>query len=91
MAKFQLDLYVAGQTPRSEQAIANLYQTCEGMLENCEIRIIDVLDRPELAEENKILATPTLIKSVPPPRRRIIGDLDDVERVARMLGLRSPE
>jgi circadian clock protein KaiB len=91
MSKFELRLYVAGQTSRSEQAIANLYRTCEGVLDACDIRIIDVLEQPMMAEEKRILATPTLVKSVPPPARRIIGDLSDVRRVARMLGLPAGE
>lgn len=89
MSKFQLNLYVAGKTTRSEQAIANLYRTCEDVMDDCEIKIIDVLDQPELAEKNKILATPTLVKLTPLPRRRIIGDLSDVKRVSAMLGLKS--
>jgi circadian clock protein KaiB len=91
MSKFELRLYVAGQTSRSEQAIANLYRTCEDVLDACDIRIIDVLEQPMMAEEKRILATPTLVKSVPPPARRIIGDLSDVRQVARMLGLPAGE
>jgi len=81
-AKYQLKLYITGQTPRSRQAIENLYQTCKAMLDGrYELTIIDVLEHPELAEEEKILATPTLIKVSPPPLRRIIGDLSDTEKV----------
>jgi len=81
-AKYQLTLYITGQTPRSRQAIENLYHTCKAMLDGrYEITIIDVLEHPELAEEEKILATPTLIKVSPPPLRRIIGDLSDTEKV----------
>lgn len=89
MSRFRLHLYVVGQTPRSEQAIANLYRICEEVLDDCEITIINVLEQPELADKNRILATPTLLKLMPPPARRIIGDLSDVSRVAMMLGLRS--
>jgi len=86
MGKYLLKLYVTGKTPRSERAIANLKAICEEELNNqYELIIIDVLERPQLAEEEKILATPTLIKQLPPPLRRIIGDLSDKEKV--LLGL----
>ena len=81
-AIYQLKLYITGQTPRSRRAIENLYQTCQEMLNGrYDLTIIDVLEHPELAEEEKILATPTLIKVTPPPLRRIIGDLSDTEKV----------
>jgi circadian clock protein KaiB len=83
---YNLRLYVAGKTPRAEQAIANLRRICEQELAGrYDLEIIDVLESPELAEEAKILATPTLIKQLPPPLRRVIGDLSDKEKV--LLGL----
>ncbi len=86
--KFQLKLYIAGHTPRSQYAIANLRRLCEEKLKGkYELAIIDVLERPDLAEEDRILATPTLIKELPPPPRRIVGDLADEEKVALGLGL----
>jgi len=86
MNKFILKLYVTGQTPRSVQAIANLRRICEAELRGqYELLIIDVLEHPDLAEDEKIVATPTLVKELPPPLRRIIGDLSDSERV--LLGL----
>ena len=86
MNKILLKLYVTGQTPRSKQAIENLYQICEeGLKGQYEVVVIDVLERPQLAEDEKIIATPTLIKILPPPLRRIIGDLSDREKV--LLGL----
>ncbi len=86
MKKIMLRLYITGSTPRSRQAIANLRAICSGELEEkVELKIIDVLERPQLAEDEKILATPTLIKEIPPPLRRIIGDLSDREKV--LLGL----
>ncbi|MCX8070176.1 MAG: circadian clock protein KaiB [Thermodesulfovibrionales bacterium] len=86
MGKYLLKLYVTGKTPKAERAINNLRQICEEELQNqYEMIIIDVLERPQLAEEEKILATPTLIKQLPPPIRRIIGDLSDKEKV--LLGL----
>ena len=86
MSTFLLKLYVAGQTPRAEAAIANLRRICEQELDGrYHLEIIDVLDHPELAEDARILATPTLIKQLPPPLRRVIGDLSDTEKV--LLGL----
>lgn len=88
MNKYQLKLFVTGQTPRSAFAITNLKRIChEALRDQCEVVIIDVLDNPELAEEEKVLATPTLIKVSPLPARRVIGDLSDVQRVIWGLGL----
>jgi len=86
MSEYVLKLYITGQTPRAERAIANLYRLCERELEGrYEIEIIDVLEHPHLAEQDRILATPTLVRCLPPPARRIIGDLSVSEKV--MLGL----
>lgn len=80
--KFLLKLYVTGQTPRAQTAIANLRRICDEELEGrYELDIIDVLEHPDLAENDRVLATPTLIKQLPPPLRRIIGDLSDRDRV----------
>ncbi len=81
-----LKLYVTGQTPTSMRAIANIQRICEEELRGqYEMVVIDVLERPQLAEDEKILATPTLIKKLPPPLRRVIGDMSDTEKV--LLGL----
>jgi circadian clock protein KaiB len=86
VADYLLKLYVTGMTPRSEKAIANLRRICDDELHGqYEMQIIDVLTHPQLAEDEKILATPTLIKRLPPPLRRVIGDLSDTEKV--LLGL----
>lgn len=86
MNKYLLKLYITGHTPRSERAIANLQRICEVELGGqYEMVVIDILERPQLAEDEKILATPMLIKQLPPPLRRIIGDLSDTDRV--ILGL----
>lgn len=86
MGKYLLKLYVTGQTPRSKKAIANIRRICaEELRGQYNLVIIDVLERPHLAEDEKILATPTLIKELPLPLRRIIGDLSNTERV--LLGL----
>jgi circadian clock protein KaiB len=86
VATYLLKLYVTGRTPRSEKAIANLRRICNEELHGqYEMQIVDVLEHPQLAEDEKILATPTLIKRLPPPLRRVIGDLSDTEKV--LLGL----
>ncbi len=92
MAKYQLKLYITGQTPRSIRAIDNLHRTCQRVLANqYELTIIDVLEEPHAAESEKILATPTLIKVAPPPLRRIIGDLSDTEKFLLGLDLGMPD
>lgn len=88
--KYVLKLYVTGRTPRAERAIANLRRLCEEELAECyELVVIDVLDHPQLAEDERILATPTLIKQLPPPLRRVIGDLSDRDKVLLGLDLQS--
>ena len=84
--KFSLKLYVTGQTANSEKAIRNLQEILEKDFDGqYQLEIIDVLKHPQMAEEDKILATPALIKNLPPPVRKIIGDLADKEQV--LLGL----
>ena len=86
MHKTLLKLYITGQTPKSQRAIANIHRICEHDLQGkYEVVIIDVIEQPELAEEAKILATPTVIKELPPPLSRVIGDLVDIDKV--LLGL----
>lgn len=86
MSKYILKLYVTGNTPRSDKAIANLREICDRDLKGAyELIVIDVLERPQLAEDERIIATPTLVRELPPPLRRIIGDLSDSDQV--LLGL----
>jgi len=86
MSRYLLKLYITGQTPRSERAIANLRRICDEELGGqYDMTVIDILERPQLAEDEKIIATPALIKQLPPPLRRIIGDLSDTDKV--LLGL----
>ena len=86
LSKYLLRLFVTGASARTSTAIANLRRICDQELEGqYDLEIIDVLEYPELAENEKILATPTLIKSLPLPLRRVIGDLSDKEKV--LLGL----
>ena len=88
--KFLLKLYITGKTAISERAISNIQRICKEKLGNeYEIMVIDILENPKLAEDEKILATPTLIKELPPPLRRIIGDLSDAEKVLLGLDLES--
>lgn len=84
-----LRLYVAGSTPRSSRAIRTIRAICEEHLKGCyRLEVIDIYQRPALARDEQIVATPTLIRELPPPLRRLIGDLSDVERVLVGLDLR---
>jgi len=83
---YVLKLYVAGNTPNSIRALKTLNDILEQDFQGVyALKVIDVLKNPQLAEEDKILATPTLSKVLPPPVRKIIGDLSDRERV--LIGL----
>lgn len=83
-----LRLYVTGSTPRSTRAIENIRRLLESELHDCyDLEVVDVYQHPEAASEHQILAAPTLIKLLPEPVRRIIGDLSDTERVLRGLDL----
>jgi circadian clock protein KaiB len=86
---WRLKLYVAGQTPRSVAALTNLKHICETHMAGCyEIEVIDLLENPQLAKGDQILAVPTLVKKLPVPMRKIIGDLSDTERVLVGLDVR---
>lgn len=88
-AKFRL--FVAGETARSLRAAAHVRQLCSAALDDdYELEIVDVLERPDLADEARILATPTVIKQAPLPLRRVIGDLSDLARLATALDLEFP-
>ena len=90
--QYILKLYITGRSPRAERAIANLQRLCQEELEGCyQLEIIDVVEHPQLAEDERILATPTLIKQLPPPLRRVIGDLSDRDKVLLGLDVRSRE
>lgn len=81
-AQWNLCLYVAGQTPKCIAAFANLKKLCEERLGgNYSIEVIDLLKKPQLASGDQILAIPTLVRRLPPPIKKIIGDLSDTERV----------
>lgn len=86
MRNYTLKLYITGNTPRSQRAIANLFRICSEELGNqYKVEIIDVLEQPQRAEDEKIMVTPTLIKQLPPPLQRIIGDMSNIDSV--LLGL----
>ncbi len=88
-AKWELRLYVAGQTARSVAAFANLKQICEEHLAGqYSIEVIDLLLHPQLARGDQIVAVPTLVRKLPEPVRKIIGDLSNTERVLVGLDLR---
>ena len=87
-----LRLYVAGKTPRSVTALNNLKKICEEHLEGrYTIEVIDLLKKPQLAKGDQILAIPTLVRNLPTPIRKIIGDLSNVDRVLIGLDLRQQD
>ena len=87
---YDLRLYVAGQTTRSLAALANLKRICEEHLEGrYRIEVIDLLKHPQLARGDQILALPTLVRKLPEPIRKLVGDLSDTERALVGLDLRA--
>lgn len=85
--EYTLKLYIAGLTVRSERVLSNLRRICDKRLAGAyKLIVVDVLECPQLAEDEKILATPTLVKEAPLPQRRMIGDLSDEDSV--LSGLR---
>ena len=87
---WDLRLYVAGQTPKSITALNNLKKICDNHPGKFRIEVIDLLKTPSLAQGDQILAIPTLVKKLPVPMRKIIGDLSNTERVLVGLDLKSP-
>jgi len=85
-----LQLYVAGQTPRSLRAVANIQRLCAGQLKGrYRLEVIDLYQQPQLAQGDQIVAVPALIKRLPDPLRMVIGDMSDAERVLHGLDLLS--
>ncbi|WAC09185.1 MAG: circadian clock KaiB family protein [Thermodesulfobacteriota bacterium] len=79
--RYVFRLYVTGMTPKSTRTIANVRKLCEKHLEGCyELDVIDIYQQPKLAKGEQIIATPTLIKKLPLPLRKLIGDMSDTER-----------
>ncbi len=86
--QWNLRLYVAGDSPRSRTALANLRKLCEAQLKgNYDIEVIDLTKRPDLAKADQILAVPTLIRKIPEPMKRVIGDLSNADRAVIALDL----
>jgi circadian clock protein KaiB len=84
---YSFKVYITGETARSSAAVANLRALCEARVAGLyELEIVDVLDRPDLAEDDRIIATPAVIRLAPLPRRRVIGDLSDPSLAATALG-----
>jgi circadian clock protein KaiB len=90
--RYTLKLYIAGMTPQSMRAIANVKKICEEHLQGrYELEVVDLYQQPQLAKGEQIIAAPTLIKKLPLPLRRIIGDMSKTERVLVGLDLRKKE
>ena len=88
--KLSLKLFVTGASPNSAKAISNLKDICEKYFENrYELEIIDVYQQPTKASEEQIIALPMLLKFLPPPIKRFIGDLSDTKKVLKGLGINS--
>ena len=86
--RFLLKLYVSGMTPRSRRAIDNLRKLCEEHLAGrYDLEIIDIYQQPALAKEGQVIAAPTLVKKLPVPLRRVIGDMSNPGRILAVLGL----
>lgn len=92
LERYQLRLYVAGQTSKSLMALSNLKRVCEAYLAGrYELEVIDLLENPRLAAGDQILAIPTLVRKMPPPLKRIIGDLSNTDKVLQGLDVRQKD
>ncbi|MFL5606291.1 MAG: circadian clock KaiB family protein [Gemmatimonadaceae bacterium] len=88
MSELRLKLFIAGDSPRTRDAAANLTRACTELLAGeVDITTIDVLEHPELADEYRILTTPTVVREAPGPRRRVTGDLHDIPQVLAALAI----
>jgi circadian clock protein KaiB len=86
--RFSLCLYITGSTPRSSRAVMNIRAFCDGfLLGRCDLQIVDLYQQPEMARNEQILASPTLVKKFPLPLRRIVGDFSDNNRMLQGLQL----
>ena len=89
-AEYELRLYVAGQTPRAIAALSNLKKLCEEHLEGrYSVEVVDLLEHPQLARGDQILAIPTLVRKLPAPLKKVVGDLSNSERVLVGLDLKT--
>jgi len=88
MDRVILKLYVTGPDPAMDRAATTFRSFCETATSTrVDVQVVDILDSPEIAEANRILATPTLVREAPLPVRKVIGDISDVGRVAKFLGI----
>ena len=91
-AGYSFRIFVTGETTRSWHAVANLHRLCDSRLAgHYELEVVNVDEQPELAEQEQVLATPTVVRQHPLPRRRVIGDLSDLIQAAMALGLPDTE
>jgi len=90
--KYVLRLYVAGTTPKSIRAVANIKEICEKNLDDrFDLQVIDIYQQPVLAKGEQVIAAPTLIKQLPPPLRKFIGDMSNTDRILVGLDLKPKE
>jgi len=90
--EFFLSLFVAGMTPRSLRAIENARQLCEKYLKGrCKLEVIDIYQQPGFAKSSQVIAAPTLVKKLPPPLQRFIGDLSDPEQILVRLAVKKED
>lgn len=88
MNTYKLELYITGNSARSSRAVRDIEKVCNEHLKDAyELKIYDVLETPEMAEKAKVIATPTLIKRIPPPVTRLIGDFSNFETVKNYLDI----
>src|SRR5262245_381630 len=89
MSKYVLKLFVTGKSPQSQRAVANLRWLCDERLDGAyQLDVIDILERPHAAQAERVFATPTLVKELPLPPRRLIGDLSDSQKVLEGLDVK---
>jgi circadian clock protein KaiB len=87
-ARFVLRLYVSGMTPRSRQAVENIHKLCEEQLAGrYDLEIIDIYQQPHLARDAQVIAAPTLVKQLPSPLKKVIGDMGDPGRIMVVFGI----
>ena len=90
--KFLLQLFVTGASPNSVRAVENIKKICEHYLaENYELEVIDVYQQPVIAQKEQVIALPMLVKTAPLPLKRLIGDMSDLKKVLKGLGLNNSE
>ncbi len=91
-SQFVLTLYVAGMSPKSLRAIENARELCNTYLKGrCDLEVVDIYQQPELAQGSQVIAAPTLVKKLPPPLQKFIGDLSDPEPILVRLALKKDE